>query len=126
MRDRMSNVQGLGGKLDTGKLRIIAKSFLDEMDSSEEFLNKLKAVEDDELASSLFSSSKDMARYLISTLDAIDKQNAALDLALAEIKKLEEAARSKSMYTVRLVGALSTWPDTRHGRPSGWGIPDHI
>jgi len=93
----MSNVQGLGGKLDTGKLRIIAKSFLDEMDSSEEFLNKLKAVEDDELASSLFNSSKDMARYLISTLDAIDKQNAALDLALAEIKKLEEAARSKSM-----------------------------
>ena len=93
----MRNVQGLGPKMDTAKLRAAAQSFLDEMNGSEEFLKKMKPVDDEELANALINSSKEMAIALISALDVIDKQNAALDLAMAEIEKLEGAAPSKSM-----------------------------
>ena len=93
MRDR----QGLGPKMDTTKLRAAAQSFLDEMYSSEEFLKKMKEIDDGELATALINSSKEMAIYLISALDIIDKQNVALDLAMAEIKELVEATPSKLM-----------------------------
>jgi hypothetical protein len=93
----MRDGQGLGPKMDTTKLRAAAQSFLDEMHSSEEFLKKIKEIDDGELATALINSSKEMAIALISALDVIDKQNAALDLAMAEIKDLEGAAPSKSM-----------------------------
>jgi hypothetical protein len=93
----MRDGQGLGPKMDTTKLRATAQSFLDEMYSSEEFLKKMKEIDDGELATALINSSKEMAIALISALDVIDKQNAALDLATAEIEKLEGAAPSKSM-----------------------------
>ena len=93
----MRDVQGLGPRMDTTKLRATAQSFLDEMNSSEEFLKKMKPVEDAELATALINSGKEMAIYLISALDVIDKQNVALDLATAEIEKLEGATPSESM-----------------------------
>jgi len=65
------------------------------MNNSEDFLDKMKPVEDKELATALINSSKEIARSLISALDLIDKQNVALDLAMAEIKKLEGATPSK-------------------------------
>jgi hypothetical protein len=93
----MRDVQGLGPKMDTTKLRATAQSFLAEMNSSEEFLNKMKPVDDEELATALINSSKEMAIALISALDVIDKQNVAIDLAMAEIAKLEGATPSESM-----------------------------
>jgi hypothetical protein len=93
----MRDGQGLGPKMDTTKLRAAAQSFLDEMNGSEEFLKKMKPVDDEELATALINSSKEMAIYLISALDVIDKQNIALDLATAEIKELLEVAPSKPM-----------------------------
>ena len=93
----MRNGQGLGPKMDTTKLRAAAQSFLDEMNGSEEFLKKMKPVDDEELATALINSSKEMAIYLISALDVIDKQNVALDLAMAEIKELVEATPCKPM-----------------------------
>src|SRR3954447_4948638 len=94
---RMRDVQGLGPKIDTTKLRATAQSFLAEMNSSEEFLNKMKPVDDEELATALINSSKEMAIALISALDVIDKHNVAIDLAMAEIAKLEGATPSESM-----------------------------
>jgi hypothetical protein len=93
----MRDGQGLGPKMDTTKPRAAAQSFLDEMNGSEEFLKKMKPVDDEELATALINSSKEMAIYLISALDVIDKQNVALDLAMAEIKELVEATPSKPM-----------------------------
>jgi hypothetical protein len=97
----MREVQDPREKMDTARLRAAARSFLEEMNGSEDFLNKMKPVEGEELAASLIESSKDMARYLSSALDIIDRQNVALDLALAKIKNLEGTAPSKPMQTVR-------------------------
>src|SRR3954470_23350625 len=47
---RMRNVQGLGPKMNTTKLRAIAQSFLEEMYSPEEFLKKMKPADDKKLA----------------------------------------------------------------------------
>ena len=83
--------------MDTTKLRATAQYFLQEMNSSEELLEKMQPFEDKELATTLINSSKEMAIALISALDVIDKQNVAIDLARAEIEKLERTTTSESM-----------------------------
>jgi hypothetical protein len=57
--------------MDTTKLRATAQYFLQEMNSSEELLEKMQPFEDKELATTLINSSKEMAISLVLLLTSL-------------------------------------------------------